>query len=307
MPLATLPDAAAALPALEARHALREVTLRGARLTWREAGRGPALVLLHGIGSGALAWAAQLDAFAPTHRVLAWDAPGYGDSAPLSQARPLAADYAAVLAQWLAALSIERCTLVGHSLGALVAAAFAARADDADADADAAPPTHATPRREPLVSAVVLACPALGYGDAAPDVRAAKWRERVELIERLGASGLAAERAARLCSPVAAPAHVELVRWNMARVTPLGYAQAAHMLAHEQLRRHARRIAAPLAIVCAELDTVTPASAAQALAHELGVPCHRLAGAAHACYVEHAARFNDTLGALLGAPGSATP
>jgi pimeloyl-ACP methyl ester carboxylesterase len=181
-------------------------------LTWREAGRGPALVLLHGIGSGATSFAGQLAGLSDTHRVIAWDAPGYGESAPLPNPRPLAGDYADALSLLLDHLGIGELVLVGHSLGALVAAEWAAR-------------------HGPRVLRLVLASPARGYASAPPELRAAKWQERIDLIQQLGVDGLAASRSAGLCAPHASAAAIESVRQNMARVTPGGYAQAAHLLA----------------------------------------------------------------------------
>ena len=44
------------------------------------------LVCLHGIGGDATSFAAQIDGLAgPGRRVLSWDMPGYGGSAPLSE------------------------------------------------------------------------------------------------------------------------------------------------------------------------------------------------------------------------------
>ncbi|HCV40393.1 MAG TPA: hypothetical protein DGQ94_17085 [Pseudomonas sp.] len=93
----------------------------------REAGSGRAIVLLHGIGSGAASWLQVAQGLRQRARVIAWDAPGYGQSAPLPMASPRAGDYAARLASLLDALALERCVLVGHSLGAMTAAAFAQR------------------------------------------------------------------------------------------------------------------------------------------------------------------------------------
>jgi len=46
-----------------------------------EAGTGPALLCMHGIGSSAESFRPQLDGLAGVARLLAWDAPGYGKSA----------------------------------------------------------------------------------------------------------------------------------------------------------------------------------------------------------------------------------
>lgn len=258
---------------------LRQLSLAHGQLAWREAGQGTPLVLLHGIGSGSASWAGQLQALSGEYRVLAWDAPGYGGSDPLPQKQPLGDDYAAVLAQWLTQIDAAAAIVVGHSLGAIVAASWAGRAD-------------AAPR------ALLLASPARGYGQAAAELRETKFRERVELVERLGVAGLAAARAAGLCAPGANPAAVEAVRQNMARITPGGYAQAAWMLAHDDLSTRLRASRRPLAVLCGELDRVTPPDACRALAETIGAPFVLLPGVAHACYVENPAQFNI---ALVGA------
>src|SRR5205809_4471238 len=48
-------------------------------ISYRETGVGQALVLMHGIGSGAAGWLFQLETL-KGYRLIAWDAPGYGDS-----------------------------------------------------------------------------------------------------------------------------------------------------------------------------------------------------------------------------------
>lgn len=255
--------------------------LGSARIAWREAGQGPcALVLLHGIGSGAASWQGQLDGLGGRFRVLAWDAPGYGDSTPLNEDHPLASHYAEVLSAWLERLQVRELVLLGHSLGALIAAHWA---------------TQPTVR----LRALVLASPARGYGTQAPELRQAKWRERVEAIERLGPQGLADARAAALCAPGASAAVVAQVRDNMARVTPRGYGQAAHLLAHGDLLASLRSVSAPVAVLCGELDRVTPPEACAEVAAAAGVPLTRLEGVAHASYVEAPQRFNDALRAAL--------
>ena len=83
------------------------------------------VVLLHGIGSGAASWVRQFEALAATRRVFAWDAPGYGVSTRVAHDSPVALDYANALGAWLDALAVDRCVLVGHSLGAIIAGSFA--------------------------------------------------------------------------------------------------------------------------------------------------------------------------------------
>ncbi|WP_143107692.1 alpha/beta fold hydrolase [Burkholderia pseudomallei] len=98
---------------------------------------------------GAASWVRQLDALGATRRALAWDAPGYGASSRVAADSPVAADYAASLAAWLDALRIERCVLVGHSLGAIMAGAFARIAGERLAGLLLISPRAATAARPP--------------------------------------------------------------------------------------------------------------------------------------------------------------
>lgn len=279
---------------LDLRYPIRRLALAGLggqAITWREAGDAarPTLVLLHGIGSGALAFSEQFAAFADRFRVLAWDAPGYGESATLPNAHPLAVDYAAALAEWLTALGVTECAVLGHSLGALMAGAFVAKA---------APAAHIQVRQ------LILASPALGYGEHSESVRISKVKERVELITGLGAVGMAAARAAKLCTPAADESTIARVRWSMARCTVAGYSQAAHLLANDSLHRYMAAAQCPVDVFCGELDTVTTALASREFAGRIAARFTLLPGAAHACYVEHATAFNAALTAALANPRS---
>ena len=69
----------------------------GAQVAVRQCGQRsgkPSIVLLHGISSGAASWLHPALLLAEHHHVLAWDAPGYGESTPLSDTSPSAQAYA---------------------------------------------------------------------------------------------------------------------------------------------------------------------------------------------------------------------
>lgn len=249
-------------------------------MAWREAGQGLPLLLLHGIGSGSGSWGGQFSTFAASHRVIAWDAPGYGESGALSNHQPTATDYAQALDRLLDELNVNEALVLGHSLGAIVAAAWCA-----------------TTKRN--VRGLLLASPARGYATASDEVRETKYRERIELVDRLGVPGLAAQRAAALCAPQASVEAVAAVRENMALITPGGYAQAAWMLANDDLMGHLRSAPRPLAVLCGELDRTTPPEACERIARDSGAPFVLLRGVAHACYIEDAARFNHALSNVL--------
>lgn len=272
------------IDALVARHPARTVDAGGRVVGYREAGAGsenaPAIVLLHGIGSGSASWTHQLDGLADRFRVVAWDAPGYGASTPLASAAPSASEYAAALAAFLDGLRIERCVLVGHSLGALIAAAFAA----------------AHPAR---VASLVLLNPARGYRNAAPEVRQQKLDDRLAEMERLGPAAHARARVAFQVGPSASEAARALLVWNGARLHPAGYAQAAHMLAGGDVAEDAARYAGPVVVACGTEDRITPEPGCREVARAFAHAAYRsLAGVGHASYIEDPAAANALLAAL---------
>ena len=249
----------------------------GVRVAVRERGtpgEGLALVLLHGISSGAASWVPAL----PPGHVIAWDAPGYGLSTPLSQAAPAAADYAQRLHETLVALDIRRCVLAGHSLGALMACAYAARKERAG------------------LQRVVLISPARGYGDdpqAAERVR----RERTQALEAKGVAGIAAAIDQRLVSADASDDARAWVRWNAARLDPQGYLQAVQMLANSTLATVPAGI--PMEVHCGEADVVTPPAACEQAARALGASFRTIANAGHASHAEQPQAVAELLRAAV--------
>jgi pimeloyl-ACP methyl ester carboxylesterase len=102
----------------------RELVLHGHRITYRMAGEGPVVVLIHGITSASETWRELLPFLTESHTVIAPDLLGHGESAKPRGDYSLGA-YAAGIRDLLVALGHERATVVGHSLGGGVAMQFA--------------------------------------------------------------------------------------------------------------------------------------------------------------------------------------
>lgn len=98
--------------------------LDGLALHYVIAGRGPAVVLVHGLGGFAESWRHTVQALAPRNTVVALDLPGFGRSAK-PRARYGLGFFADVVGGLLDALGISQASLVGHSLGGAVALTFA--------------------------------------------------------------------------------------------------------------------------------------------------------------------------------------
>ena len=104
----------------------RSVRVHGVTLYVAEAGRGDAVLLLHGYPQSGEVWRAVAPELAKTHRVIIPDLRGMG----LSEAAPDGYDLANVtedIHQLVASLGISRIKLVGHDWGAAVGAVYAMR------------------------------------------------------------------------------------------------------------------------------------------------------------------------------------
>ena len=90
----------------------------------------PVIVALHGVGANSLHWRFQFSALSDRYRVIAWNAPGYMLSDAFVKDWPDCKDYADALADFLAAISLDRVNLLGNSFGSRVAQCFAAHYPD---------------------------------------------------------------------------------------------------------------------------------------------------------------------------------
>lgn len=242
-----------------------------AGISYRESGLGPALVMLHGIGSSSAGWLCQLESI-ERFRLIAWDAPGYGRSTPLAEGEPRALDYARALARFLDSLELKDAVLVANSLGGLIAGALA----------------RANPER---VRALFLISPAGGHrGDKA------KLAERLRQLDELGPEGLAEERSPTLVAARSGATALELVRWSQRRIHPSGYRQAAHCLAQGALADDARHFSKRVLVVCGTEDTITPEPSCKAIAQAFPKGEYRsLPGVGHCAQIEDPTTINAML------------
>lgn len=243
---------------------------------YRQAGSGPGMLLLHGIGSSSASFATQLEALADELTLVAWDAPGYAASAdPLG---PVGLDgYVAAAAEVAAAaLGGDPVHVVGVSWGGVIALRLAAT-------------------RPELVRSLVVIGASLGSG-VDPE-RAAQMRARAADLADLGPAEFARRRAPKLLSPHAPAPLVEAAVDTMAESIRLpGYAEAAEAMASADLRADLARISAPTLVLAGEHDTVTgPDRAAEIAAGISGAVLATVPGAGHLANQEQPDLVNDWL------------
>jgi pimeloyl-ACP methyl ester carboxylesterase len=125
-----------ALPAAAARAQLapamppeKVVEVLGQKIRYHEAGQGPNLIFLHGLGGEASMWAGNIGPASEKHHVYALDQIGFGRSdKPLIDYK--IETFVEFLQAFMQTLGIPKATLVGNSLGGWIAADFAAQHPD---------------------------------------------------------------------------------------------------------------------------------------------------------------------------------
>jgi pimeloyl-ACP methyl ester carboxylesterase len=103
---------------------VEEIVLHGHRVSYRTAGQGPLVVLIHGIAGTSEQWDGVIPLLAEHFTIVAPDLLGHGRSAKPRGDYSLGA-YAVSVRDLLIALGHRRATVVGHSLGGGVAMQFA--------------------------------------------------------------------------------------------------------------------------------------------------------------------------------------
>jgi pimeloyl-ACP methyl ester carboxylesterase len=102
----------------------KDVTVFGMKIHYVEAGSGPVVVLLHGLGGNSTNWAFNIAPLSQNYRVIVPDQIGFGQSdKPLINYR--IGTYVDFLDRFLTELKVERVSLVGNSMGGWIAASYA--------------------------------------------------------------------------------------------------------------------------------------------------------------------------------------
>jgi 3-oxoadipate enol-lactonase len=237
-------------------------------------GQGPALLLLHGIGSSRTGWDHQISRLKGSFTCIAPDMPGYGDSPDPAETGLDA------IAQGLAAvLDGGSAHVIGVSFGALAALALA--------------------RTYPsLVKSLVLADATLGKGRE-PNRDRERW-----LMHRRALAGNLASRSLERAGEIAAPgAPVEVIQEiaaHMRRARPAGYLAVAQAILETDAMPWLDKIKQPALVICGEQDSVTGLAVSEALAKHLPrAKLVEIAGAGHAPHIERPDRFAHTLQEFL--------
>lgn len=253
-----------------------KIDVNGLSIAYERVGTGPPLVLLHGyVGDGPTTWRHQLDGLSDEFTVVAWDAPGAGESSDPPEAFGIAG-YADCLAAFMAALGFAQAQVVGLSFGGALALALSDRHPEA-------------PKTLVLASAY-----AGWFGSLPADVASARLQQALRLSELSPDEFVSTLLPTMFASPVSANDD-DAFRVAMRDFHPAGFRAMARASA-EDLRDVLRGIVVPTLLVYGDQDERAPLVVAEALHAAIeGSSLVVLPDVGHLCNVEAADRFNDAV------------
>lgn len=259
---------------------IQAVTVDNLRIAYRRRGSGPPLVLLHGALVDSRVWQPQLEALSDTYTVVAWDAPGCGQSSdpPADFSLP---DFAGCLAGFIDALDLERPHVLGLSFGGGLAIQFFDRYPN-------------------IPQSLILAGAYAGWAGSLPPAQVAERLEKGMAQSELPGEEVAALWRPSLFSDDAPAAAVARNAAIMADFHPAGMRAMLRAFAAADLREVLPRIDVPTLLLYGAEDKRAPAAVATKL-HEQ-IPTSTLVflpGTGHVSNLESPAMFNGAVRAFL--------
>lgn len=257
--------------------------VNGARLYYLDEGRGPPLIMVHGLGASHADWEHQVAACSRVFRVVAPDLRGHGDSdafGPFSVER-----FATDLLQLIEQLGIGNFALMGHSMGGAVAMQMAIL------------------RPERVVKLVLC--------NTLPNFRPEGFLQRRQIwyrqmmVRLFGMRRLARATAARMFPQPGQAAQREAVARRNGRIDPRVYLDTLKAITGWSVQDKLQWLRMPTLVLASEHDYF-PVAAAQAFSEALPDGRYRLfEGAHHGLPMEYPEEFTRALMDFLMPSGGA--
>jgi pimeloyl-ACP methyl ester carboxylesterase len=271
------------------------VPTRAGAISTVEAGAGDAVILLHGLGATKASFLPSVGALSRTHRAIAIDLPGFGDSAKPLRGRYDPAFFARGVVALLDALELDRAHVVGNSLGGRAAIEVGLRAPERVRRLGLLAPSLAWLRGRPWAPLLRAVPPVFGALQPAP-------RRLVEPIARRALGGAA--------SPWVAAGMDEFLR---SYLTPSGrvafYAAARHIYLEaphgpDGFWTRLPELAPPALFVWGRRDALVPIAFAEHVRRALPAAEHLELDCGHVPQLERPRETHRALARFLATPGA---
>jgi pimeloyl-ACP methyl ester carboxylesterase len=268
----------------------RRLTVRGNEVSVVDSGGdGPPLLWLHGLGGVWQNWLLNIPVFMGTHRCVAIDLPGFGES-PMPADEISIPGFAATADAVCDQLGIDNPVVIGNSMGGFVGAELAVSF-----------PTRVA--KLVLVSAAGLSTeylarePLLAAARAFAVLTARTGLRGSPMVKRSRLRRIALAPIVRYPERLSVPLATELVRGANAD----GFLPAFSALMGYSFRDRLPSIEVPVLIVWGRNDMLVPVEDAAMFEHLIGENAHSVIfeDTGHLAMMERPSRFNELLGSFI--------
>lgn len=240
-------------------------------------GKGPAIIFLHGVGSGKEGWKHQLAPVVEAgFRFIAIDAPGFGET-PLPDHPGFAPHVDAILTV-MNDYGLDKAILCGHSLGGMTAQEFHAGHPD-------------------RVGALVLSATSPAFGRPDGEFQKQFLQARLAPFQQgMTMPQFAKDFASRLVGPNPAPHAIDEIIDTLSGVSVEAYRLAMHTLTGFDQRENLANISVPTLVISGAEDANSPAAMMEKMASKIpGARYVNLVETGHMAPIETPDAFNQTL------------
>ena len=258
------------------------VKLKTGQVSFRQAGQGNDLVLLHGLAGNSRTWQKQFDYFSKQFRVTAWDAPGYGESDSVTGDVNV---YTQLLNEFTNAIGLKTFILLGHSMGGIVAGNFSSQ----------------FPER---VSKLILSCTFLGHKQSKGSPLSKNYRLRLAQFDKMTSINYGYARAKSMTAPGCDPNILCNFAQIAAETRKEGLQNAMRVILEANNGPSFVSLNMPVLVLAGELDTTVSKSLTEAMVSAIpnSIPYIKvlyLKNVAHAPYMASPDNYNSALSDFL--------
>lgn len=251
---------------------------RSPRIAVSVAGKGPLVLMVHGMGGDRRTWHGQIEALSPHFTAVSMDLRGYGASGDIEGPLDFHRDFGADLLTVMDHFNAPRAHLVGLSMGSRVVRSLALR--------------H--PRR---VASLVLANSSPGF-DAMPADEVDRFIADRSAAFREGRvpDSFGMDQARAMCAPDAAPEALRIAADAMQRIRLKNYLAVLDASTRQDRGDPLEQIACPTLVITTDQDRVYPEPVTRQLLARIPRAVHlRIERAGHLSNLEQPEAFNRAL------------
>ena len=256
----------------------RSIEVNGGDVSFIDGGSGPTLFLMHGIGGNSRSWQEQFKGLTSEYRIIAWDAPGYGNSALRNGTL---ADYVATATGLLAALNVEHANILGHSMGGVIAQGMAGS-------------------ERVKVDKLILSSTFMGHGEPLKEPLQAGYISRLDDITSMSPEEFGRARAkSMLASPPSEEIFQEVAK-IASEVKKSGLLSACEVLNYSDTSRFLKGFTQPVLIITGRHDKIVLPTRSSKMATFIADVQHiEFENSGHAAYLEEPLAYNAAIKKFL--------